>query len=252
MKRFLFLALLLGATAGLNVQCTTSHASETYSSDSAPRDITERSLKINKSFTDVSVKQGVKVIYTVGSANTVRIVGSEEIVDRTVVTVDGGTLKIYIDRNNNTRFKNNNGPTVYVTAPVFRSISMSSGAVVTMESPISIKDDFSVKGSSGAIFNSEKGLTCGTLDVDPSSGCIVKISSLNAAKANLSASSGAIVSLYGNVNTLTAHLSSGAIAKLADLSAKEGSVHASSGAIVNVKKGSLSVHSSSGAIVRQK
>ena len=78
------------------------------------------------------------------------------------------------------------------------------------------------------------------------------ISSLKAKTAHVNASSGAIVTLNGDVATLTAHISSGAIAKFTGLNAHEGSVHASSGSIVNIKKGSLSVKSSSGAIVNEK
>lgn len=254
MKRFILLALLMAATVSLNVRCTTVEASEKSSGmEAAPRDITERNLKINKSFSSVEVKRGVMLFYTVGNANSVRIVGSEELVNHTVVTVEKGTLKVYIERELLPRNMNVNTLAVYVTAPAFRDVSMSSGSCFTLATPMSITNDFSMKGSSGAIFKAEHGLKCGTLDLHPSSGCIVDISSLKAKTAHVHASSGAIVTLKGDVTTLTAHISSGAIAKFTGLNAHEGSVHASSGSIVNIKKGSsLSVKSSSGAIVHQK
>ena len=254
MKRFILLALLMAATVSLNVQCTTVEASEkSPGMEAAPRDITERHLKINKSFTSVDVKRGVTVFYTVGNSNSVRIVGSDELVDHTVVTVEHGTLKVYIERELLPRNMNINTLAVYVTAPAFREVSMSSGSCFTLATPMSIADDFTVRGSSGANFKAEHSLKCGTLDLNPSSGCIMDISSLKAKTAHVNASSGAIVTLNGDVTTLTAHISSGANANFTGLNTHEGSVHASSGSIVNIKKGSsLAVKSSSGAIVHRK
>ena len=253
MKRILLTAMLIAATVSLNVQCTSSHATEkSYGMEAAPRDITERNLVIKKAFTSVEVKQGVKLLYSVGTSGAVRIVGPEEQVENTVVTVENGTLKVYLDRDKLPRHLNINNLTVYVTAPAFREVKVSSGCCFTLATSMSIPDDLSVNGSSGAIFKAEHGLTCAAIELHPSSGCIMEISSLKAKTAHVHASSGAIVTLSGDVNTLNAHVSSGAIAKLTGLSAREGSVHASSGAIVNVKEGPLSVKSSSGAIVHKK
>ncbi len=253
MKKLLLTALLLTSFLAVGVQCTTANALESYGTEAAPRDITERNLKIKKSFSAVSVKQGVKLLYTVGNSGSVRIVGLENLVEKTVVTVEDGTLKVYLQTDPLGRTRNVNGLTVYVTAPAFNKLKMSSGGSVVMQSALSVDDDFSVKGSSGSIFKAEKGFKCATLDVDPSSGCIVDITSLKANVAHVNGSSGSIVTLKGSVKTLTAHISSGAIANLEDLKTQEGSVKVSSGAIANIRKGEdLSVVSSSGAIVNRR
>ena len=107
MKRFFLLALLLAATVSLTVQCTTINASEkSYGSEAAPRDIIERNLKINKEFSTVEVSNGVKLFYSVGKSNSVRIVGPEELVERTVVTVEKGALFVDVARDRLTRGKN--------------------------------------------------------------------------------------------------------------------------------------------------
>lgn len=253
MKRFILSVLLAAAIAGLTVQCATSNASETsYGMEAPTRDMTERNLVIKKPFTSINVRTGIKLIYTVGNSYKVRVVGPDDQVEHTVVTVEDGTLKVYLQRDQLSRYKNIDNLSVYVTAPAFRSVSMNSGACFTLTTAMSVPDDFTLKGSSGIIFKADKGLNCATLNVETSSGVIVDINGLKANTAHLSASSGAIVTLSGTVNTLNARLSSGAIAQLSDLQAKEGSVHASSGSTASVRKGNLSIKSSSGAIVHQK
>ena len=207
-------------------------------------------MVIKNAFTNVDVSAGVKFYYTVGSSNTVRIVGPEDQVGYTEVTVESGTLKAYLKREKLPRNSRIN-VSVYVTAPAFRNAKITSGACCTLTTEMTIPGDFTVNGSSGAIFKSDKGLKCAALKVEASSGVNIDIDRLETVKAHLSSSSGAIVTLKGEATALNVGISSGAIANLLDLQVKEGSVDASSGAIVNVRKGILSVHTSSGAIINQ-
>ncbi|MDE6371359.1 MAG: DUF2807 domain-containing protein [Duncaniella sp.] len=253
MKQFLLTAIIAAMTVSLNVQCATSHASENYNGlELSSRETSERNLKIKKSFSKVVVKTGVRLFYTVGSANTVRIFGQEDQVEHTVVTVEDGTLQIYLKRDELSKKPAETNVAVYVNAPAFSYAAMNSGAIFTLDSEMSVSGSFSVQSSSGSIFKSDKGLKCGSLFISPSSGSIVDISGISAGVAKVSSSSGAIVTLKGTATKLDAHISSGSIANLTDLKAKEGSVHASSGAIVNVSKGMIDTHSSSGAIVNKK
>ena len=263
MKRFILTALLMAAIVSISVQCSGSHApninqDDTYSylaTEAAPVAQVERNMKINKSFEAVSVRVGVKVYYTVGSGKTVKITGPEDQVNRTVVTVEGNTLRIYLqkEKQENWRYNGNDNMNVkvYVTAPAFNEAQVSVGGVLNMMTPLKAGGDFTVSGSAGGIFNCDEGLTCETLAVDTSSGCIVSISALDATSADLDASSGSIVTVKGSVKTLDAHFSSGAIANVKSLKAKTGKLRASSGAIVNASEGNFSIHSSSGAIVRR-
>lgn len=255
MKRFILSALLVAATVSLTVQCATGNASEkSYGVEAATRDMAERNLIIKKSFTAVDVSTGVKLYYTVGTSNKVRIIGPEDQVENTVVTVDGSALKIYINHESfsKSRWGKNVNVSVYVTAPVFNAIKANSGSIITVETEMPVSGDFTVRLSSGAIFNANKGLKCGTLNVDNSSGAIAKINSIKATKVNVDLSSGSILTMSGTVATLDVDVSSGAIANLEGLQANKGRVDASSGAIVNIRKGSLSVDSSSGAIIHRK
>lgn len=256
MKHFILSALLAAVTVCLTVQCTTSYASEkSYPMEASQRDMTERNLVIKKPFTSIDVKTGVNLCYTVGTANTVRIVGPEILVEQTVVTVEDGTLKVYLqpDQLSGTRVVNN--LTVYVTAPAFNSAKMSVAGSINMTTEMAISGDLTIKGSSGANFKCDKGLKCATLNVDISSGATVDIYGLRAKESSIHASSGAIATLKGAVNTLDANISSGAVANLTELSAKEGDIHASSGAVVHIteligKTCSFSV--SSGSLVKAK
>lgn len=252
MNRFTLLALLAAVTVSINVQCASGHASETiYGTETISRNLTDRNLKINKPFSIVSVK-GLQLFYTVGTSNTVRIFGPEEQVDRTVVTVEDGTLKIYLQQDALSQKPMNTNVMVYVNAPAFSKAALISGAIFVMDSEMSVSDSFSVQSSSGSIFKSEKGLKCGSLFINPSSGSIIDISGISAGVAKMSSSSGAIVTLKGTATTLDAHISSGSIANLTEFKANGGSVHASSGAIVNIREGAVNTHSSSGAIVNKK
>lgn len=256
MKHFLLSALLAAATISLTVQRTTSYASEkSYPMEASPRDMAERNLVIKKPFTSVDVKTGVNLCYTVGTSNTVRIVGPEVLVEQTVVTVEDGTLKVYLqpDQLSSTRVITN--LTVYVTAPAFSRAKMGVGASINMTTEMAIQGDLAIKGSSGANFKCDKGLKCATLDVDISSGATVDIYGLKAKESNIHASSGAIVTLKGAVNTLDANISSGAVANLTELSTKEGDLHASSGAVAHITEligKTCSISVSSGAVVNAK
>lgn len=259
MKRFILMALLTAVTVSISVQCSSSHAADTNQGDTyayltteaAPVAQVERNMRINKAFGAVSVRVGVKVYYTVGRGNTVKITGPEDQVNRTVVTVEGNTLRIYMQQENWRHNRNDNMYVkVYVTAPAFNEAHVSVGGVLKMMTPLTTGGDFEVSGSAGGIFNCEEGLTCEALSVDISSGCIVTISDVEAETADLNASSGSIVTVKGSVKTLDADFSSGAIANIRSLKAKTGKLSASSGAIVNASRGSYSVHSSSGAVLR--
>ena len=260
MKRFTLTALLTAAIVSLSVQCSSSHAADTDQSDTysyltsteeAPVAQVERNMKINRTFGAVSVRVGVKVYYTVGRGNTVKIVGPEDKVNRTVVTVEDNTLRIYMQQENWRHNRNDNmNVKVYVTAPAFNEAHVSVGGALKMMTPMTVAGNFGVSGSAGGVFNCDEELNCDGLDVNTSSGCIVTISDLLAETADLNASSGSIVTVKGSVTTLDANFSSGAIANVKQLKATAGSLTATSGAIVNASRGSYSVHSSSGAILK--
>lgn len=255
MLQFVLSAIVAVSTVSLTVQCATGNASEMSTIlEAAPRDMTERNLVIKKSFTAVEVSTGVKLFYTVGTSNKVRIIGPEDQVEHTVVTVDGSALKISINNESFSKssWGKNVNVSVYVTAPVFNAIKANSGSIITIETEMSVSGDYTVRLSSGAIFNANMGLKCGTLKVDNSSGSIAKINGIKATNANVDLSSGSILTMSGTVASLDVDVSSGAIANLEGLQANKGRVDASSGAIVNIRKGSLSVDSSSGAIIHQK
>ena len=93
MMQFIMSAIVAVATVSLTVQCATGTASEiTIGAESDTRDMTERNLVIKKPFTSVNVSTGVKIYYTVGTSNKVRIIGPEDQVENTVVTVENGNL----------------------------------------------------------------------------------------------------------------------------------------------------------------
>lgn len=249
------MALLTATLVGTSVQCTSSKAADISSDHFAYVDnessgvITEKNVKLTKNFEALSVSLGVKVYYTVGNANTARIVGPEEKVNRTSVRVEDNTLRISMEGSNRV-INNNRTVKVYVEAPAFSKVTTTVGGCVEMESPLKLSGNFEVGGSSGGIFKSDYLIECGEFDVDTSSGCIVEVNNVKADVMDLDGSSGTIITVKGVANKLNADFSSGAIANIESVKAKSGSLDASSGAIVNASKNNgYSTHSSSGAIM---
>lgn len=259
MKRLSIMALLTATLVGTSVQCTSSKAADindhhVYVDNESSGVTTEKNIKLTKEFGAVSVSMGVKVYYTVGNAKTVRIVGPEEKVNRTSVTVEDNTLRISMTGNNRI-INSSNYQTViaYVEAPAFKKVNVSVGGCMEMESPLKLSGNFEIEGDSGGIFKSDYLIACDDFEVDSSSGCIVEVNNVKADEMDLDGSSGSIITVKGVANKLDADFSSGAIANIESVKVKSGNLDASSGAIVNASSSNgYRTHSSSGAILNLK
>ncbi len=259
MNKLLF-SIIISILPLASIQCNTGHAAEKtsdYTSDNMASNVVKVSLKIDKlkeknPYSRISVRQGIKVLYTVSNESEIVLEGPQELVNRVSASIEQNTLKLVMKPSPN-NFDNITNLYAYIKGPAINYAEMSVGGCIEMKTELNIpKNELALRLSSGGIFTCTEALKCKDLSVSSNSGGIVKISLLKATESvNLNMSSGSIVSLSGEANFLKAGVSSGAILNIPDLKCNDGSVNASSGAIVNYAKNNVSVSSSSGAIIRQ-
>ena len=135
-------------------------------------------------FTGLSVSSGIDVYLTQGNSEklTFDVKGIDE--DRVISKVEGGTLKLYIERKglSGWNFGRSNYVKAYVTFKQLTNLEASGGADVFGQGTLSFND----------------------LNVDASGGSDVKLT-LKANKLNVEASGGADAILQGSARTLNAN-----------------------------------------------
>ena len=195
----------------------------------------------------IKVSTGIKVYLTQGTTEAVAVSATKaEYRDKIITRVENGVLKIYYDQEALNFWKSlrtrDKDPIAYVSVVNLDGLDVNSGASIHTEGPIS-GDKLSLDASSGATFTGE--VKFNTVDVDQSSGSVVRISGTSS-DLRVEGSSGS--SFHGYelaVNTCDANVSSGAGAQVTmnkEMSAKAssgGSIsYKGDGVIRNVKTGS--------------
>ena len=180
-------------------------------------------------FNGIKVSTGIDLYITMGTAEEVKIVADDDIIDDLITEVKDGTLRIYMKQSNNWFNWNSGNQTrkAYVTVKELQEINASSGSDV----------------------NSENTLTGENLKVGASSGSDVTLD-IHYKNFSLDASSGSDAKISGKTKNFEAEASSGSDIKAQDLESSICRVSVSSGsdATVNVTS-ELYAKASSGADV---
>ncbi len=175
---------------------------------------------ISSNFESIKVSQGITVYFTQGNSTEINVEADDNIIDLLITEVKNNELKIYFEKNVY-RAKARN---VYITA----------------------KDISQIKTSSGAQVRSENTLQATILDLDASSGSLIKIH-VNAKEIRSQASSGANLKIEGKTAMFSAKSSSGSSIKANGLKTTNANVKASSGANIHINvSGQLTAEASSG------
>lgn len=211
------------------------------------RDRTERNLIIKKPFTSVRVEGNYKIIYTVGSANKMRLSGREDLVRNTEVTVHNDTLKIHLRHEEvmrQLRSRKGWSVKVYVTAPAFSMLSILNGGSVNMDTGMTVDGKLVVRALADATFIADKGLACDTIVVSGTDGSTADIKDLRSKVVMVSASKGGRIAMSGTAGKVSANASSGTNIDLSGLEAPIVSVKATVGGTVTTCKGAVKVRRS--------
>lgn len=195
----------------------------------------------------IKVSTGIKVYLTQGKTEAVAVSATKaEYRDKIITRVENGVLKIYYDQEALNFWKSlrtrDKDPIAYVSVVDLNGLDINSGASIHTEGALS-GDKLSLDVSSGASFTGE--VKFNTMDVDQSSGSVVRISG-TASDLKVEGSSGSSFHGYDlAVGTCDANVSSGAGAQVTmnkEMSAKAssgGSIsYKGDGVIRNVKTGS--------------
>jgi hypothetical protein len=181
-------------------------------------------------FNGIKVSTGIDLYITMGTAEEIKIVADDEIIDDLITEVKDGTLRIYMKQSNNWFNWNSGNQTrkAYVTVKELESIEASSGSDVKSENTLK-GEELKVSASSGS--DLEIDVYYKNVWVDSSSGSSAKLS--------------------GKTKTLNAEASSGSDIKAEGLESSICKIKVSSGsdATVNVTD-ELYANASSGADVR--
>lgn len=228
-------------------------------------------------FNEVSVSQGIKVIYEQGSNTGIASIATTPTAEKYLkVEVKNETLKVYYDVNQNDHQNYIKGPSIVrVVSPALNSIKASSGAEFKLNSNFKGNEGLNVSLSSGAEFESDysiqsKGdiyfglssaascdatsISCQMLKIDASSGADVEVKSVSG-NLNVTASSGSDIELKAvKAKSISLKASSGADIEVANISAEGISAKASSGADISLSGATktLDKNSSSGGSVKTK
>lgn len=186
--------------------------------------------KVNN-FDEVKVSAGIDLYLTMGDFKPVRVVSNEDDINDIITEVKGETLHIY--RKNGGSFNIFNwrriGPMkVYVTAPVLKNISASSGA--------DVKSENTLRGE--------------VLELNSSSGSHITLSVVYK-EISLDSSSGSDIEIEGKAKSVQASASSGSQIRCRELEAMFCHAKGSSGANLSVyASDEIVAEASSGADIR--
>ncbi|MBU2997891.1 DUF2807 domain-containing protein [Cellulophaga baltica] len=181
--------------------------------------VTTSEREISEKFTKITSSEGLDVYVTQADEFNISVEADENIIELIGTDISNNTLKIHAIKNIGNATKK-----IYVSLPEITSLKSSSGSILKVENTI----------------------TGSNLDIDSSSGSILK-ATVNVENLDLEASSGSNIKLSGTTNTSTIDASSGANIKASDLTTEICDAEASSGANVSIfVSKSLTADASSG------
>ncbi len=202
-------------------------------------------------FHGIDVASGIDVLLTQGNSEGVAVSASDpRHLERIRTEVKNGVLHIYYDNSSKDWFNNGNRKLkAYVSIKNIDVLHASSGAQVNVEGAVK-SNKLDVEVSSGALIKGE--FQVENMDVEQSSGSIARISG-NVAALKVEGNSGSIFDGYDlETSTCDAETSSGSIVRVTVN--KELSVDASSGGKISYKGTGVikNINTSSGGNVSRK
>lgn len=198
-------------------------------------------------FSGIQVSTGVNLVFKQEDPTSVKVIADADKLQYIITKVENGILKVYVDNKGekNLKFKN---ISVNVSSPRMNNIKVSSGALFTAISPVR-ENNLNIDASSGAMVK-------GTFEVannarlEASSGTSIKVE-LNAKNMILKGSSGSDTSIMGEAETATFDISSGALCKGENFRADRVEAESTSGASLSVNASdTLKAKASSGGTIR--
>lgn len=214
-KQFLFIAILLGCTAGVSA----TNVKET---------------RKTSAFKKINVSGGIDVYFTQDNKQSIEVEAEAEIIGDIVVRVEGETLVVKQERKKGKFFRKNKVVNVYITAPELEDISVSGGSDF-FSKEIKCKSSCDISLSGGADVNIDKLTVPGETRINSSGGADCEVKELKTLNCSLNASGGADIEVTIQASgTLRMNASGGA-----DISAKgkvkEVDALASGGADISIR-----------------
>lgn len=188
-------------------------------------------------FNEVSVSQGIKVIYEQGSNNGIASIATTPSAEKYLkVEKEGNALRVYYDVNQNGNTVKIKGPSIVrVTSQTLSAIKASSGAELKINSKFLGEENLNIALSSGAELDAVYSLQCnGDIMVGISSAASFDAESIKCNLLNIDASSGADVEAKNLTGNLEVSASSGSDVEIKTVNAQILSLRASSGSDVNI------------------
>ncbi len=166
-----------------------------------------KNMAVNN-FSKVSVSSGIDLYLIQGNAESARIVGDKELVEKLVLEKDGNKLNIKYRQNNSWSgmFRNRQAPKVYLTFKTLNELAASGGSDVYAAHAIKID----------------------RLNLATSGGSDVKLH-LICKDISISASGGSDLDLKGSAANMDLNISGGSDVNAEDFSVDYAKVHASGG-----------------------
>lgn len=199
-------------------------------------------------FDRIEASSGFDVVYTVGDERTVNIEVTEFALEYVEIGVKDGCLKLDIDRRSSDQRLNNIRLKATVAGPEIKSLHATSGAQISVESPLTLQTGMELTATSGADINIEDLLVCENLTVSVTSGADIKVDGVTAKSVTVTSTSGSDADIYSiNTNLVTAESTSGSgiflegAAKEVDLTANSASNIRASG--LRAERGTASANS---------
>jgi hypothetical protein len=193
-------------------------------------DVISQTRKV-ESFNGIEISSGIKVNFTQGNTQNVRVETDSDKIEYIKTEVSGGVLKIYIS--NPRKISNLNFRKIFVdiTAPKLNKIYASSGSNFTTINTINC-DYFDVDATSGSNISVDISAKY-NVGIEVTSGSSSRIN-VNSKTLTLSGNSGANITLTGNSDEANFNISSAATVNAQDLVTKNSTVNVSSASSLKV------------------
>jgi hypothetical protein len=188
-------------------------------------DISKQNRTTNE-FKGIKVSEGIEVFLSQGDETSVVVETYNDKQEVVKTVVKDGILKIYIDG----RYNRNKSPKVYVSNPVFESITGSSASSVKCETVVKGEKlylDFSSAASLAGTFTGKE------INCDFSSASSVKLT-VTTPELYIEISSGSDAEIEGTADKFLLNASSGSDINAFDLISKKCTARVSSGADINI------------------
>ncbi|WP_299184011.1 DUF4252 domain-containing protein [uncultured Chryseobacterium sp.] len=200
-------------------------------------------------FSGIHASTGVNVIFKQESPTTVKVIADADKLQYVITKVENGILKVYIDTKGkrNIRFRN---LSVNVSSPRMSQIKTSSGANLSTVNSVR-ENNLDIDASSGSLVKG-KFTVSNAANINVTSGSNIK-ADVNAGNLVIKGSSGSSTTVEGQANSANINISSGATCKAENLRLNNAEVESTSGGnlTINVSK-KLKVSASSGGSIKYK